>query len=472
MHGELVEVARQGRGLAQDRVPGGGLRRALQPAFPVAHVAGQLLELAVGPPVGLGHGAQRALGLEEGVVGHHGHPVAAVALEHLLDDGIALIPGEVDVHVRRILALLGEEALEHEVRGHGIHVAEAQGVAHQGGRAAAPPADAGRRALGGLHDVLHQQEVAGEALEGDEVQLPRHAGEHVAIRMREARRHARPHLLAQEGVQVRALAAQGIGQHPAAPVEGPAGDLLQHRRGGLRHGGLAEGEAGLPVGAGHGGLGGIPQGLRADQRGLGRDGPLQAVHLQALGRAEAQHLGRHHGQARGQGLPRLLGPAGMGQQGAGESLAQERVQPGEVLRQQHAAAGRLGFAEAGDGQVVAPRVGLGREQPVERGVARVADGQRAVGVPAPVEARAQVQAEARPVWIRGQALQPPGLVDPVQLRPQLRVARHAPVPADQVAVAQPPRQMEQLLRRVDAFTGTEIGDAEGEHGNGSMGRKG
>ena len=80
---------------------------------------------------------------------------------------VALVPGKIEIDVGRILPLGIEEALEEEPGAERLDVGDAEAVAHDrvGHRAAA--------AVGGavLDDVLHHQEVVGEALLPDDAEL-------------------------------------------------------------------------------------------------------------------------------------------------------------------------------------------------------------------------------------------------------------------------------------------------------------
>ena len=142
------------------------------PWIPPSHPpdeAGHGLQFSLGATVGQGHVPQGALGLEIGVDGYHGHPLGAVPTEHRGDHVVALVPGKVDVQVRRVHPGIRQESLEHEVGGDGVHVGDPQQVADDGGGAAAPTTGAG--GLGLPDDVVHGQKVACEPLTSDEVHL-------------------------------------------------------------------------------------------------------------------------------------------------------------------------------------------------------------------------------------------------------------------------------------------------------------
>ncbi len=79
---------------------------------------------------------------------------------------------EIHVDVRRLVALLGDEALEQQMHARGIHLGDVQAVADGGvGRRAAALAE-DLLAAGKLHDVLHREEVVLVAHLADERELP------------------------------------------------------------------------------------------------------------------------------------------------------------------------------------------------------------------------------------------------------------------------------------------------------------
>ena len=98
----------------------------------------------------------------------------AVALVDVLDHPLAPVAArQIEVDVRPLAALLGEEALEEELHPHGIHGGDAEGVAHRavGGRASPLDQDVLRAAV--LDEVPDDQEVAGEVEAADQIQLAR-----------------------------------------------------------------------------------------------------------------------------------------------------------------------------------------------------------------------------------------------------------------------------------------------------------
>ena len=103
--------------------------------------------------------------------GHHGDLVVAEALVDVLDDLVAARRAEVDVHVGHLAARRVEEALEEQLVRDGVGVGDAQHVADDAvaGGAAARVVDAA--AAGELDDVVHGEEVLGEAELLDDLEL-------------------------------------------------------------------------------------------------------------------------------------------------------------------------------------------------------------------------------------------------------------------------------------------------------------
>ena len=161
------EVAPAGREVEPLEVGMGGEQLLQRLVLEDRNPPGDLADLARGSAVHLGHLAQRAPETEAVVVRHHRRLGPGIGAEDVGQHPVALVPGKVEVDVGRILALGIEEALEEEPGAEGLDVGDAETVAHDrvGHRAAA--------AVGGavLHDVLHHQEVVGEALLADDAEL-------------------------------------------------------------------------------------------------------------------------------------------------------------------------------------------------------------------------------------------------------------------------------------------------------------
>ena len=116
--------------------------------------------------------------------GDHGDAVFAVGRVGVADDGVTSSPVQVEVDVGAVLALGREEALEGQLVAQGVDRRDAQRVRHdRAGRRTTP--HGGNALLAGEgHELVHDQEVVGEAPLLDDAQLhlePRHG------RRREAR---------------------------------------------------------------------------------------------------------------------------------------------------------------------------------------------------------------------------------------------------------------------------------------------
>ena len=116
--------------------------------------------------------ARRAAAAIGDDVGGHGRAEPAVALVDVLDDLLAPVAArQVEVDVRPLAALLGEEALEEQLHPHRVDRGDAERVADRAvGRRAAP---LHQDVVGAaeLDDVPDDEEVAGEVEAADQVQL-------------------------------------------------------------------------------------------------------------------------------------------------------------------------------------------------------------------------------------------------------------------------------------------------------------
>ncbi len=119
--------------------------------------------------------------------------LAAVLVEHVLDDELAPVGLEVDVDVGLLVAHRRQEPLERQLVEDRVDRRDAQQVADRGvrGRAAALAQDA--EPLRVLHDVVDDQEVAGEVLHLDHVELAIDALEVLLGGLDALALHARPH---------------------------------------------------------------------------------------------------------------------------------------------------------------------------------------------------------------------------------------------------------------------------------------
>ena len=122
---------------------------------------------------------EHAAGVAHGSAGGHrpegddlGDAVAAVLLGDVVDDALAAFDGEVDVHVRHVLASRVEKTLEEEPVPHRVDVGDLEAVCGQRPRCrAAARADADAVCLRKVNEIPHDQEVVGEAHLVDRLQL-------------------------------------------------------------------------------------------------------------------------------------------------------------------------------------------------------------------------------------------------------------------------------------------------------------
>ena len=119
------------------------------------------------------HGTLRSIG-DEGRGQRRAVP--AVTFVDVLDDLLAALVLEIHVDVRRLVALLVDEALEQQVHARRIHLGDVQAITHRGVGRRAPPLTEDVLAAGELHDVLHGEEVILVVELADEYQLTLHQG--------------------------------------------------------------------------------------------------------------------------------------------------------------------------------------------------------------------------------------------------------------------------------------------------------
>ena len=115
----------------------------------------------------LGHLAERAAQAEAVVVGHHRGLGMGIVAEHVGQHVVALVPGEVEIDVGRVLALGIQESLEQESRAERLDVGDPETVAHD------RVGDGAAAAVGGpvRDDVAHHEEIVGEPLRLDDGEL-------------------------------------------------------------------------------------------------------------------------------------------------------------------------------------------------------------------------------------------------------------------------------------------------------------
>ena len=103
----------------------------------------------------------------------HRRVLAAVALVHVLQHALAVAVREVDVDVRRALALLAQEALEEQAEADRVHGGDAETETDGGVRRRAASLAEHAGAAREAHDVPDDQEIAREAELADDRELVR-----------------------------------------------------------------------------------------------------------------------------------------------------------------------------------------------------------------------------------------------------------------------------------------------------------
>jgi hypothetical protein len=106
------------------------MRLRVHGRVPPLHGAREPLGLHRIEPDGLGHVAQRAARPVADDGGRERGALAAVLAVDVLDDLLAPLVLEVDVDVRRLVALARDEALHEQLAARGIHLGDAEAVAH------------------------------------------------------------------------------------------------------------------------------------------------------------------------------------------------------------------------------------------------------------------------------------------------------------------------------------------------------
>ena len=131
------------------------------------NAAGDFADLAVGAAVHLGHLAQRAAQAKGVVVRDHRRLGMGIVAEDVAQYLVALVPWKIEIDVGRVPALGIEEALEEESGAERLDVGDPETVAHHRVGHGAAAAVGGRV----LDDVVHHEEVVGEALGPDDREL-------------------------------------------------------------------------------------------------------------------------------------------------------------------------------------------------------------------------------------------------------------------------------------------------------------
>ena len=202
-------------------------------AAPAAEGLGQAVDLLGGVAERLGHlagGGAVAVGDD---VGGHRRAVRAVAPVDVLDHLLPRVAGgQVEVDVRPLAPLLGEEALEQEVHLHRVDGGDREGVADRAVGGRAPPLGQDALLLAEAHQVPDDQEVAGqlELLDQRELLLDLRLG--LGGQRAEAGAGAVPGEVAQVGVRRLVRRQRVVGEAVAEVLQGEV-EALRELGGGL-----------------------------------------------------------------------------------------------------------------------------------------------------------------------------------------------------------------------------------------------
>ena len=291
----------------------------------------------------LARGAAVAVGDD---VRGHGRPRRPVALVDVLDDPLAAVPArQVEVDVRPLPPLLGEEALEEELHPHRVDRGDAEAVADRAVRGGAPALGEDALAPAEVHEVPDDEEVAGEVQLADEGELPLDLPARLLVVRPVALARARLRGLAEEGELRLPLRHGVVGEAVAEVLErerealrerlgvaqevGPVGEERGHRRRRLE----------VPLGVlGQEAPGGGERPLLADAGEHVEERPAlrgRVAHPVGGDRAQAQRVGR------GRGAPGWRPPA------PGGGAAARRAPRGPARRPPRSApGGRCSSAES------------------------------------------------------------------------------------------------------------------------------
>ena len=106
--------------------------------------------------------------------------VAAIGVEHPLHDGLAPLVLEIDIDIRRLAALLGDETLEQQVVALRVDGGDAQHVADGAIGGGAPALAQNPLAAGKAHDGIHRQKIRRVFQRLDQAELMLEDGGHLS----------------------------------------------------------------------------------------------------------------------------------------------------------------------------------------------------------------------------------------------------------------------------------------------------
>ena len=162
-------------------------------AIPPLHAAGELIDLREIEPQRLADVAQGAARSVANDGGRQRRPFAAILAVDILNHLLAPFVLEVHVDIGRLVAFLGNEALEQHGHARGVDLGDPQTVANGGvGRRAAALAEYFLRTRE-LNDIVHGQKERLELELGDQAQFVLDVGEHGRRRARRPALRAAAH---------------------------------------------------------------------------------------------------------------------------------------------------------------------------------------------------------------------------------------------------------------------------------------
>ena len=133
--------------------------------------AGNAVDLAVAHAQCPAYVTQRGFGSQRAECDDLGHPVAAEALDHVVEHFVPPVVLKVQVDIGHLLAFHVQETLKDQPVFQGVHVGDAQGIQCHAGGGAAPYRVHDPAALHEADDVPDHQEIVGKPGVPDDVEL-------------------------------------------------------------------------------------------------------------------------------------------------------------------------------------------------------------------------------------------------------------------------------------------------------------
>ncbi|MNS22630.1 hypothetical protein D3C72_544300 [compost metagenome] len=149
---------------------------------PVAAAISQCVDLIRRQAQGLGHVAYCAGSVVGADHRRQRRTTTAVTAKHVLQDFFAALVLEIDVDVRRLVALLGHEAFEQQRGAIRVDFGDTQGKTHRRVSRRATPLTQNLLLAGEVHHIVHGEKVAFVTEFGDQLQFIVDLLEHFALR--------------------------------------------------------------------------------------------------------------------------------------------------------------------------------------------------------------------------------------------------------------------------------------------------